>query len=365
METPLACALMIASAIAWRRGRTRTFVLFAALAACVRFEAILLFAMCLVQCVAADRRDWRPWLAATPLAALFAFELWQFGSIVPHAAHAKVLAYDLPIWRSARNGLELELGLPGLAVGLLLVATFGAGLMTVAARRRASTAQVFLAFAAAVFAAWMVGRTLIFPWYYCLLAVPLAIALLLDEPPGIDESRATRFMPTLATVALVGLLALGAPLAWESATNSSPAQRVGRYLEIGAALNAACPTCTLVTSEVGGLGYAFPGRVYDAFGVTDPEAMRFHPMRVPDERPIYEIGAIPPEYIRARQPDFIVSMPHFSHALRVSPVLGRYHAYQCAFPPAVGRIWGDDRVYVFARTTVAAEGLAAIRCEAR
>ena len=45
----------------------------------------------------------------------------------------------------------------------------------------------------------------------------------------------------------------------------------------GTALARACPSATLMSSEIGALGDAFPGEILDAFGLATPAAIR-HPV---------------------------------------------------------------------------------------
>ena len=143
--------------------------------------------------------------------------------------------------------------------------------------------------------------------------------------------------------------------------NSS--QRVIRYRDIGAMLSKECSDCTLLTSEIGGLGFSFSGTVYDAFGLGDNQAVRFHPMKVPEERSTYYVGAIPVGYVEFRDPDLIVSMPVFSEAFRKSSLPSRYFKYEC--PISADRrtqIFGDTIIEIFSKRELSANGLAAAKC---
>jgi hypothetical protein len=365
METPLACALIALGAIAWRRERPALCILITALAAAVRFEALALLALCLAQSLPGSPRKGRLLAAAAPLAALFAFELWQFGSIVPHAALAKSHGYNMPLWLSAMFGLWLKWGWQGLWAGIALLAAIGSGISRMAARRRMARADAYLLFAAAVFAGWMLSRSLIFLWYYCMLAVPLAIWVLWADAVPRAASWAQRMGTPLACVALAGFFGFGLDATLGSVSGGSDIVRVPRYAQIGAALEDLCPRCTLASSEIGAVGYTFPGTVYDGFGIADPVAMQFHPLRIPFERRQFDIGGIPARYIELRRPDFIVTMPPFALGLLGSPTAAHYSLYECPFGDAAHPVsfWnGEDRALVLALRPLPAATLAAMRC---
>jgi hypothetical protein len=100
---------------------------------------------------------------------------------------------------------------------------------------------------------------------------------------------------------------------------------VKAYLNIGTILNDEYPNATLLTSEIGGLGYAFRGRILDAAGLASPGALDFHPMKVPEQRSSGNIGAIPPGYVKLNTPDLIVSYDYFAQALLKDEVIQQYN----------------------------------------
>jgi hypothetical protein len=140
--------------------------------------------------------------------------------------------------------------------------------------------------------------------------------------------------------------------------------RAQRYLTIGTGLSASCARCTLLASEIGGLGYGFRGTVFDAIGLADRAALRFHPLRVPAERASYRVGAIPPAYVALRAPDFVVSMPLFSEAFRASPVSRRFVSYDCPLVPEqpARALWGDTVIQIFAKKAIAPALLTRMHC---
>ena len=78
-----------------------------------------------------------------------------------------------------------------------------------------------------------------------------------------------------------------------------------------------------MTSEVGGLGDGFPGEILDGFGLMTSAALKYHPMKVPQERSSGLIGAIPVGFVREQHPDVIVSYLIFAEdVLRNAAALG-------------------------------------------
>jgi hypothetical protein len=127
--------------------------------------------------------------------------------------------------------------------------------------------------------------------------------------------------------------------------------RVHEYRRIGAALYQQCPSGTLMTSEIGGLGWGFRGTILDGAGLGSPEAIRFHPMRVPQERSNGSMGEIPPGFIRERHPDLIVSYDSFAEsALPAARALGyidyTFPMYVRGERDGMGDLWGARQMHV-------------------
>jgi hypothetical protein len=370
MESSILCLLWALAASADARGNERGAVLFASLAVWFRFEAVLLLALLLYARL--RREDLKLLFWALPALILFALEGALYGTIVPHAIAAKSTAYAFPLPLSVaqalglgeRLGLLRFLGMAGSAA-LLAMLLFPAGRLV---RRRGEVGfgDILLVFSGALLCAWMVGRTLIFPWYLCVLFVPAALHLLHASAVPSGSGAWRRALP-VALMLILG--AFGVAKAIEQigiAGHPSANARVLLYLKLGSALYAHCPTCTLLSSEIGGLGYAFRGRVHDALGLADPDALRFHPMRVPQERANFSVGAIPPGYAELRDADLIVSMPRFGAAAMGSAFVKRtYQTYHCPFDPKVVTIWGNDGVRVLSKAPLPDATLAAMGCQPR
>jgi hypothetical protein len=155
-------------------------------------------------------------------------------------------------------------------------------------------------------------RVLIFPWYAPLFAVPLLVA-------GYLTVRASRSRWASLLFALLALPFFINLLRTAAAAADSPAwyvdfasgARVRSYLALGKQLYEKYPSATLLSSEIGGLGYAFPGKIEDALGLASPRALAYHPLKVPEDRGSGVVGAIPLGFVKETQPDIIVSLDLF------------------------------------------------------
>jgi hypothetical protein len=79
-----------------------------------------------------------------------------------------------------------------------------------------------------------------------------------------------------------------------------------------------------MTSEIGALGHSFHGYVYDGLGLTNPDALKYHPMKVPQARHSGDVGAIPAGYVNEKHPDVIVSYDTFAEAVLRSSAMESY-----------------------------------------
>lgn len=368
MESPIVCMLIVGAAVAYIHEKHALVLLFVALCTWFRFETTLLFFVTFFYYWFSSKNK-SILLFSTPFFALVVTDLFFFGNIIPHAAKVKSIVYGFPLIKSVLNVLSFSAGKSGYVFGLFLFTIFIIkGTQIVHRRFRITFSDILIIFSAGVFLAWMLGGTLIFQWYYTLLSFPFGIAVILGfntfpETPSFAE-RSMRNFDFLVLTGF-GILGLKVVLASFGILGSEPsALRVDRYRDIGAGLYSLCPSCKLLTSEIGGLGYSFKGEVYDAFGLGDPDAVKFHPMKVPEERNDYSVGAIPPKYVAYRNPDFVVSMPIFSKALRSSGLLNTYTRYDCPLGKNQAlNIWGDNKIQIFSKKIFPSTTLLTMSCE--
>jgi hypothetical protein len=162
---------------------------------------------------------------------------------------------------------------------------------------------------------YVTRKTPIFEWYIPLFWVPILLCLLLYSRPkssslwmiGIVECS------RIASVALMLIVPFwkGCMLVragWELTPSAiaeedrQDSARVREYLAVGSALQASCPSGTLMTAEIGALGWSFRGHIQDAFGIATPRAIAFQPLT--SGAPV---GGIPAAYALEARPDMIVS----------------------------------------------------------
>lgn len=368
METALVCALLVYSALAYKKGRSYTAVFLISIAAVYRFEvnALLLISVSLLFL---KDRSAKVLLCLVPSVTLMLCEQYFFGQFIPNAAKAKAIGYNFPLSQSILNNFSIGSGIFGRVSASLLVLI---ALIQIW-RSRSDIFQknplpvAFFTFSAIMLVVWSISKSMVFPWYFCLAAVPFCLAASLNGNGGNSQSKygwlmSTRFLTCFVTSAFFLLGAKGVTHQLLFMQANGETDRVSHYLKIGAGLELECPNCTLLTSEIGGLGYTFKGTVYDAFGLGDPEAIKFHPLKVPEERSGYGVGAIPPKYVEMRDPDFVVSMPIFSEAFRMNQGL-KYYVYDCLFDGKP--VFGDDRIQIFSKYEISAHTLAEIQCKSR
>lgn len=364
METTIVCMLITGAAIAYQYKKYSITIMLLAFCPWFRFETILLLIITLIYL----RRKLLI-IYAFPFLVLLGTDFYFFGDIIPHAARAKSVGYGFPIDKSVINALSFQKGWIGAIVGITFVCFLFLRVIKFIKIFRIDFSDILLLFSTGVFLSWIVGRSLIFPWYYSLLTFPFGVAVLIEKEYSKLDDGVVGFLHKIVEIFVIagfGFLGINSTLEkfGPKATNSSNI-RVERYLEIGSALYSFCPNCKLLTSEIGGLGYSYKGIVYDAFGLGDPEAVKYHPMKVPDERQGYGVGAIPPKYVIYRSPDFVVSMPVFSLALRSSGVVDSYVMYRCPLGKDNKNltIFGDKEIQVFSRSILPKETVSSMGCE--
>jgi hypothetical protein len=132
--------------------------------------------------------------------------------------------------------------------------------------------------------------------------------------------------------------------------------RVRKYRQVAAVLFEHFPHASLMTSEIGGLGYAFRGQVVDAAGLVSPAALRYHPLQTPQERSAEWLGAVPVGFVAEVRPGIIVSYAVLIEALLQSDVLHDYvHIREPVYlaedvqRAGSAEFWGSEHLHIFIR----------------
>lgn len=363
METPLALLVLGIGVLLYQRGDARAFLFFSA-AVFFRLELVLFAAAFGAHSLA--RKSMHPAKAlgycVLGAAPFVIYNMAFFGTNIPHAVIAKRLVYSLePSWvlRLALPALPPG-GYPGKVAMLVLVLWASALALFGAARDKAGRDGTFIPFLAsgvAVLLSYFAGRAFVFQWYTPLFALPILLSITAyavgRRSAALGVLAAMVFMPYAAE------FGNNVHAAWSDPASSryfESCARTRKYIEVGGRLRAKYPDCTLMSSEIGGLGYGFKGYVYDACGLASEGALKYHPMKVPQERHDGASGAIPPGYVREAGPDIIVSYDSFALALMKSDALDGYVAMRedvftkpdMALSGGKG-VWGNRNLNVFIR----------------
>lgn len=279
------------------------------------------------------------------LVPMIVYDFYYFNTIIPHSVIAKKVVYSfthldtivstvlgaLPSVKRPNHIVFLYLMgvIPRVIFFCALITTTFAALIN--RKRMENLWPLFFGFSSLLtISGYVVGRAFIFDWYRPLYAFPAILALtIFTFSPAIATRRIARIAMALAL--LVSIISLAQYL-YATAGNRSYASifvtgaRVKTYLVVARILNDNYPKATLLTSEIGGTGYTFRGKIYDAVGLASADAVSFHPMKIPLQRESGSIGAIPPEYVKAKNPDIIVSHDIFAKALQASEIIKQYNA---------------------------------------
>lgn len=351
MESPCAVALMLAGCLGILRKKDWGMPLLV-LACFTRYECFPLWVLAGVWMT--FRRQWTrlSLLASTAIGvAGLTWLLWEYGTVIPNTVVAKSHLYAMTYRNVVRAFASIPQALTCLAFGLLW-ARYGKS------RGRQSNQVAFLlcGFGAFLAAAYLVRKTFIFSWYLPLVLAPLSIGILL-------WSNGRTIMPAFLGIVFAGMLLLPVGMldmdlllaALRGLPGATPdyalAARVHAYRRIGTVLHGECPTGILMTSEIGALGWAFQGEIRDGAGLASPEAIHYHPMRVPEERRSGTLGEIPAGFVRDRRPDMIVSYDLLAEsALPAARSLGYFdYAYPLfvrADRASAGSLWEAQQMHV-------------------
>jgi len=377
METPLALLLVGAGAHLYFRRRHSALFVFAA-ASFVRPELVVVLALFMIHAVAFERWPW-PRVGAWIIAGALPFtiyDLWFFGSVLPHTARAKTLVFAVTRWQALESLVASAVPFPAASwlpssprfkasylalAGICILAGTVVALLRDGFGRRRAAFLLLAAGGASIAAAYVANHVFLHAWYVPLFTVSILFGLAAVLAPARSRvglaGLSLAALPFLAQGAETALAAATTPALYEHFVTGA---RVRRYIALGRELGAAYPGARLLSSEIGGLGYGFRGNVIDAVGLVSPQALAYHPLRVPEERSDGRIGAIPPRLVEKTMPELIVSHPVFVQALLDDPVLEDYDGFRVPLlldedrrragdPP----LWGARNLLVWVRRDVA------------
>jgi uncharacterized membrane protein YeaQ/YmgE (transglycosylase-associated protein family) len=337
METPLAILLVGWGLLGIVRGSTLGVPLLCA-SIFVRPECTV-FAVSGIVWRISRKQPWRSReiaLSVAVLALLLWFQFHFFGGLYPHTARAKEIVYNLTGSEFVR---VLFIGSYGgwIAKAVVPPVIFAAIIMgvvitlrqtrisfeTLLREVRSSPFLVILLPAVVILAVYGFKRVLIFPWYTPPFLVPLHIALCRDTFRATGRTRVlamTLLVPWLASALciVVGARNFAYLPFFESGARAQKLQLLGRWLALEH------PSAKVAAPEIGALGFSFPGYIEDTVGLATPRALRFHPLKVPSQRPTGYHGGVPAAFIEESHPDIVIGLDVLMTDFTNAPVAGRY-----------------------------------------
>ncbi len=371
METPFALLIAGAGILLLLKSNPGGFALLG-LAVNVRLELVVLFITAAL--ILLLRKQFRPLrvlnYSAAGLIPLLAYDIYFFHTVIPHSIISKsiiysrgwfdsaiqILFYSLPDYGVKYNSILLGLGVITLSSGVIMLAS------SILAWKKSKIIwpALFCFWGLIVVGGYSLSKILLFAWYTPLYSIPLlAACVMLSARLARPRHFFIRgflyivFLLSIITLTRTVIAAGGNPNYF---SQFEPGSRVKQYLRVGKILYEEYPNSTLLTSEIGGLGYAFEGRILDAAGLASPDALAFHPMQIPEQRSSGLLGAIPPEYVIVSRPDLIVSYDSFAQALLKDDIVSEYNVVQIPayLPEDAGfsknkLIWGSRYLRVFIR----------------
>jgi hypothetical protein len=297
------------------------------------------------------------------LAALLWFQLHFFGALYPHTAHAKQIVYNMTGSEFVRL---LFIGSYGAWVAkavipsVIFAACIMAVVMTLRRKRfsvdalvremRSSPLLVAALPAIAILAAYAFKLVLVFPWYTPLFLVPLHIALVRDLFRASGQAKVlvmTLLIPWLAMALCIvaGSRNFSYLPFFESGARARKLGHLGEWLALEH------PGAKVAAPEIGALGFSFAGYIEDTIGLATPAALRFHPLKVPSQRPTGYHGGVPAAFVEQSRPDIVIGLDVFMIDFLNSPVANRYEIRKV--PPVLD----EDRARLGSAKIFGAEAL--------
>jgi len=368
METPLALFALLVGAYLVAIGHNEGLC-FLTVASFTRPELGLFLCFYLIERILKRKFDFQSLLwVLGPVFLFCAYNAYFFHAITLHTAQAKRLVYDISFRQAAwwvLNGFYA--GAAGAVysreVRLLLALGVVATLSVLLFKNFRNVGDIVYWW---VLPSLGIGlfytgfRVFVQSWYVPLYAVPFVISAIIV---GL-RTRSRLLIALLLAAGIPSVVGLGQTIYasmghYEVYPGFAAGARVKQYLAVGKDLFEKYPSSRLLTSEIGGLGYSFQGKILDGVGLVSPDALSFHPMNIPGERSHGAVGAIPVGYVERARPELIVSLDLFVRKLLDSKVIGNYERirYSIYTESDMARtklksLWGSDNLNVFIRKDV-------------
>lgn len=336
METP--CAMFLVGLGLWGVCGGRWWGLPAAVLSFFVRPECAVFGIAAVALKVLRRQPWsaRELASATVVGiSMLSFQLFEYGSILPHTAHVKAIVYDVTGREFARSlfvsGYGEWIAKVVLPYTIALVVVFSVvriltskgapGKPRIPSSVLMNGVSISLLFPAIVIiATYAVRHVLVFPWYAPLYLLPLSLAVI---RLGAQGERIISVL-LVAPLGFLAFLVLGSLLSPSKLPFFESGARARQLKAVGTSLAQEFPNATMMAPEIGALGFVFPGRVIDSIGLASPAALSYHPLRVPDQRPSGAHGGVPAAFVAAEKPDLVVGLDSFMQDFLKSDVSRSY-----------------------------------------
>lgn len=366
METNLAILLLFMGILAYGRGLSGLGLFLLGMSGCTRFELFIPWGLfCILTFKSVGVRSFVAiGISLIPALFIFAGMFYYTGSILPHSIVAKEIVYQVmpaEFFNVLKDNIagtpKYAFGIfPQIAMGFLGIVLIAECVRVLINRRLDTVNLIPLAVGISGYVIgllYLFKHVLLFPWYLPLIFTPLVFWAFSDGFTLASVHKvigaAVISIPFLKA-ALFSMLAVWLPWEYPDLMRSA---RARQYLRVGEGLRQSCPTCTVMAPEIGAIGYAFKGKIIDACGLISPEALKYHPVPVPEGRLSSADGAVPHGLVEEFEPEVIVSLDRFMRDLRDTEIVKKYLVFTISpfldddlkYIPG-GHIWGSRHLLI-------------------
>ncbi len=335
-----------------------------------------------------------------PFTVIVAVLLFFFDTIVPNTIYAKKLIYFVPIKIIVNNILLSIFTIPNfsnlncffmaneslttffskvpyiwkvvIVVNLVAVIVYHSNMLGKKNLKLISWNTIIFFGGIGIAIGYIWQRVFLFDWYLPLYLVPISIGIFsllqIDFKENKDRYARGNFLSLCQRICITSLSFL---FCVQPLTNfllysyssifdlskvpSAPMNlRVQRYIEVGQGIYSILPNATLLTNEIGGLGYSFKGKIIDAAGLISPELFTILEKESSDQNNQKTSGTIPAELVEEIKPDIVISFPLLAGSFEGSYAHLNYEKFSV---PAISQewqaktghklIWGSPDLYIY------------------
>lgn len=358
MEEPFALFFVLLAAVFLQKQKVSWAAVCAGLSLWVRVEFIVLIALGLFMVKKVDRLRYFLY-ALLPVTIYLIYTFYYFGTPLPLPMISKPIVFGVPLVDFLTNlpsvhsyPIALRFIWPNtlkaICTAVSLVSLYSILLYEAHTQRSARWIVWMLLLSICILVSYTLRQIYVFSWYTPLFSIPVALACALLLQKRTRLAGGLFLIVGFFNIFYISAVDTFAFLSGKTQYYDEYAtgQRVQRYLEIGAELYNKNPQARLLTSEIGALGWTFKGLIFDGAALISPDALKYHPMSVPQDRPWPMAGAIPYQVVLDWKPDYLVSLPIFSVAVRREIEAGHLPLVLTKSYP-IPIVWSNNHIDLF------------------